>query len=177
MHEKDAGFSESRVVLRTARPADLPAVSILLEASFSHLLAGSYEANTLEIALPYMIKANPALLACGTYYVAEVEHGAVVGCGGWTLEEPGSGAKVNGEAHIRHFAVHPEWARRGIGKALLSRCFAEAELAGVHKLRCISSLNAEPFYRASGFQTMGSVDVRMGQTFTFTAVIMQRELP
>ncbi|HEV2135686.1 MAG TPA: GNAT family N-acetyltransferase [Terracidiphilus sp.] len=161
-------------MLRTASPGDLRAVGALLETSFSRLLAGSYDAKLLELALPHMVNANPILLACGTYYVVEAEAGAVVACGGWTYEEPGSGAKVNGEAHIRHFAVHPDWVRRGIGAALLTRCIAEAELAGVKKLRCLSTLNAEPFYRASGFRTVSAIDVRMGQTLLFPAVQMER---
>jgi len=176
MDEKDAGFVEGQVVLRTASPMDRDAVSILLEISYSHLLRGSYDSNTLELALPYMVKANPMLLASGTYYVAEAEPGTLVGCGGWTPEKPGSGEIVEGEAHIRHFAVHPDWIKRGIGTALLTRCIADTRLVGIHKLHCFSTLNAEPFYRASGFRTIGLIDVRMGPTIAFPTVLMQREI-
>jgi N-acetylglutamate synthase-like GNAT family acetyltransferase len=147
---------------------DTDAVSILLEISYSHLLA-----NT---ALPYMVKANPTLLASGTYYVAEAEPSTLVGCGGWTPTEPGSGEIVEGEAHIRHFAVHPDWIKRGIGTALLSRCITDARLVGIHKFHCFSTLNAEPFYRASGFRTIGVIDVRMGPTIAFPAVLMERNI-
>lgn len=66
-----------------------------------------------------MAKANPVLLASWTYYVAEQRSGELVGCGGWAIPSPGSGEIVEGEAHLRHFAVRPEWARRGIGSALM----------------------------------------------------------
>lgn len=176
MDENDTGFFEGRIVLRTASPMDMDAVSILLEISYSRLLAGSYDISTLELALPYMVKANSMLLASGTYYVAEVEPGKLVGCGGWTSEKPGSGEVVEGEGHVRHFAVHPDWIKHGIGTALLIRCIADARLVGIHKLYCFSTFNAEPFYRASGFQTIGSIDVRMGPTIVFPAVLMEREI-
>jgi N-acetylglutamate synthase-like GNAT family acetyltransferase len=140
------------------------------------LLASNYDETTLDSALPYMVKANPNLLASGTYYVAEVELGTIVGCGGWTLEKPGTGEIVKGEAHIRHFAVHPDCIKRGIGTALLTRCITEARLGGIHKLHCFSTLNAEAFYRASGFQTIDFVDVRMGPSVEFRAVLMHREI-
>lgn len=177
MHDKAARLFDHRIALRTAGLKDKDAVSALLEISYSHLLAGSYNAHTLELALPCMVRAKPALLACGTYYLAESESGTLVGCGGWTPEDPGSGEIVKGEAHIRHFAVHPDWTKRGIGKALLTRCIAEAESSGIRKLHCLSTLNAEPFYRASGFQTVDSIDVQMGPRIVLPAVLMRREIP
>lgn len=177
MDDQAARLFDDRIALRTASPMDKDAVSALLELSYSHLLAGSYDAHTLELALPYMVRAKAALLASGTYYVAQVESGGLVGCGGWTPEDPGSGETVKGEAHIRHFAVHPDWIKRGIGKALLARCIAEAESSGIHRLHCLSTLNAEPFYRASGFQTVDSIDVQMGPGIVLPAVLMRREIP
>ena len=155
---------------------DTDAVSILLEISYSRLLASSYDGNTLEQALPFMVKANPTLLASGTYHVAEVEPGTLVGCGGWTPTKPGSGEIVEGEGHIRHFAVHPDWINRGIGTALLTRCITDAGSIGIHKLHCSSTLNAEPFYRASGFRTIGLIDVRIGPDIEFPAVLTKRKI-
>lgn len=170
-------LSAAPLLIRTARPTDTDAVNLLLEASYSRLLTASYDSNILRLALPNMIKANPVLLASGTYYVAETEPGILVGSGGWTAAEPGSGEITEGEAHIRHFAIHPEWTRRGIGAALLARCFHEARSLGIRKLHCFSTLNAETFYRASGFQTIGPIGVPMGSTITFPAVLMTCEIP
>jgi N-acetylglutamate synthase-like GNAT family acetyltransferase len=167
---------EAHVAIRAASPTDTDAVSFLLEESYSLLLANNYDRSTLELALPYMVKANPQLLVSGTYYVAELEPGTIVGCGGWTAAEPGTGGTVQGEAHIRHFAVHPDWIKCGIGTALLARCINDARLCGVHKLHCFSTLNAEPFYRGSGFQTIGSINVPLTPTVDFPAVLMQLEI-
>jgi hypothetical protein len=52
--------------------------------------------------------------------------------------------------HIRQFATHPNWTRRGIGRALFERCVADARAAGVCTFECYSSIGAERFYRALG---------------------------
>jgi N-acetylglutamate synthase-like GNAT family acetyltransferase len=122
--------------IRIARPSDSDAVSALLEASYSTLLAARYDHEMLSRALPLMTRANPTLLASGTYYVAESDQGNLVGCGGWTTARPGGGEIIEGEAHIRHFATHPEWVGRGIGTSLLARCFSDARPLGIRKLHC-----------------------------------------
>ena len=160
--------------VRVARPDDAEALSALLFASYSKLLATHYTREVLEIALPFMTKANPVLLASGTYYVADIDN-APVGCGGWSMERPGTGETVPGEAHIRHVAIHPEWAGRGVGRALLARCFVDAR-PSVHTLHCFSTLNAEPFYRACGFETIGPIEVPTGPTLQFPAILMKRVL-
>jgi N-acetylglutamate synthase-like GNAT family acetyltransferase len=162
--------------IRIARPADSDAVNALLLTSYSILLAACYDSGPLGRALPFLIRANPTLLACRTYYIAEREPGSLVGCGGWTIARPGSDEIIEGEAYIRHVATHPEWVGRGIGTSILARCFSEARQLSIRKLHCFSTLNAEPFYRASGFETIGPIDVQLGPSVTLPGVLMSREL-
>jgi N-acetylglutamate synthase-like GNAT family acetyltransferase len=162
--------------IRIANPTDSDAVSAVLAASYSELLTACYDSDLLIQALPHFSKANPTLLACGTYYVAATEPGDLVGCGGWTAEKPGSGEIIEGEAHIRHFATHPEWTRHGIGSALLGRCISDARSIGIRKMHCLSTLNAEHFYRAGGFDTLGPIDVQVGSSLIFPAVLMIRQI-
>src|SRR5260370_30739905 len=112
--------------IRVARAPDSDAVSALLLASYSSLLADRYGSETLRRALPHLTRTNPALLDSGTYYLAERGPGNLVGCGGWTTARPGSGEIIEGEAHLRHFATHPEWVRRGVAASLLAPCLSEA---------------------------------------------------
>jgi len=130
----------------------------------------------LRSALPHMITANPKLLASGTYYVAEAEQGNLVGCGGWTVARPGSGEIVEGEGHIRHFATHPNLVRRGVGANLLARCFSTARHHSIRKLYCFSTLGAERFYEAFGFKRIGPIEVPMGQSLMFPAILMTANL-
>lgn len=155
---------------------DSDAVSALLVASYSRLLTARYESDMLARALPHLAKANPTLLASGTYYVAETEPGNLDGCGGWTAARPGSGEIAEGEAHIRHFATHPGWTRQGIGSALLARCIGDARSFGIRRLHCFSTLNAERFYWAAGFNTVGPIDVQLGPAMAFPAILMSCEI-
>jgi GNAT superfamily N-acetyltransferase len=140
--------------LRIATPADEAAVSALLHASYSELLAPDYAADLLQKLLPIIGKASPSLLASGTFFVAEDQRAMLLGCGGWTREIPGTRDITPQEAHIRHFATHPSAVRRGVGGALLQRCITEARDDGNALLCSMASLTAEPFYAAFGFRTL-----------------------
>jgi len=161
--------------IRQATPADEQALSTLILASYSTLYRGWYSDGTLAAALPQMSKANPQLLASRTYYVAELS-GEVAGCGGWTATLPDGGAAVPGIAHIRHFATHPDHLRRGVARALMERCFADARAAGVSLLKCMSSLPAEKFYAALGFRTVEPTEFTLTSDIRLAAVAMEREL-
>jgi ribosomal protein S18 acetylase RimI-like enzyme len=138
------------VVAFSIRPVtedDAGAVSELLSASYPALLAGGYDPDLLARALPLMTRANPALLRSGTYHLAVTEDGHVVGCGGWTVQRPGAPDEPVDPAlgHIRHFGTHPDWKRRGIARALMDRCVAEARATDVERFECYSTLVAERF--------------------------------
>ncbi len=162
----------ARITIRIAHPSDEDAVTAVLAASYPVLMAGSYDAETLRRALPRMVRANPALLACGSFHLAEMS-GDVVGVGGWTPERPGTGEVEPGLGHVRHFAVHPASIGCGIGRRLFAACRAQADDKGVSAFECYASLNAEPFYRALGFSAFGRRAIPMGDTITFPAVLMR----
>ncbi|RAI45369.1 GNAT family N-acetyltransferase [Rhodoplanes roseus] len=165
----------TNVSIRSAHPDDAPALGALLTESYTALLAPRYEAGLLSRALPLMTRANPRLLACGTYYVAETANGALVGCGGWTAERPGTGTLTDGEAHIRHFATHPARVGTGIGTRLLEHCIGESARAGFRPLLCFSTLNAETFYRRSGFLPIAPLAVPLTADVSLPAVLMRRD--
>jgi GNAT superfamily N-acetyltransferase len=163
------------LLIRPAVPGDVAAVGALLAASYPALLAPHYPAQTLAAALPRMTRANPALLACGTWYVAQAED-ALIGCGGWTLAPPGRRRAWRlDEAHLRHFATHPDWTRRGVGAALLSRSVTVARAAGVRRMWCDSSLAAVSFYAAQGFAPLRRTTLPIAGA-EFAAVRMVRAL-
>ena len=57
--------------LRIATLNDTAAVTDLLARAYPTLMAASYDADVLALALPAMTKANLALLQSNTYYVVE----------------------------------------------------------------------------------------------------------
>ncbi|AWB25603.1 GNAT family N-acetyltransferase [Methylobacterium currus] len=167
--------SRHEITIRPARPDDGDAVTAVLSASYPVLRAASYEADTLARALPLMVRANPTLLASGSFHLAK-RLDSVVGVGGWTPERPGTGEIEPGLGHIRHFAVHPAWTGCGVGRSLFSACRAHAQECGVPAFECYASLNAEPFYRALGFRAFGRREIPMGGTAAFPAVLMRCRL-
>ena len=148
------------VEVRVARPADGEAVSRVLRASYGALMKPRYSADLLTRLLPLITEANPALLAGGTYYVALIE-GTVAGCGGWTLARPGAPDRPIDPAlaHVRHFATDPAFVRRGVGRALIERCLADAGARGVTTFEAYATLVSEGFYRSAGFETLGQIVV------------------
>jgi GNAT superfamily N-acetyltransferase len=164
------------ITVRGASPQDAEAVSALLEASYTSLMALGYEPTLFARALPLLTKANPMLLSSCTWYVVEAldAEDRLVGCGGWARQRP----DVPNEpvdpvlGHIRHFATHPNWTRRGIGRALFDRCVADARAAGVCTFECYSSIGAEGFYRALGFSTVEPMKLALAENLTIPGVRM-----
>src|SRR5215475_6655943 len=75
------------VDLRTAAPADIPALHALIEASVRGLAAEDYGRAQIEGALGTVLGLDTQLVADGTYFVAETRAGCarvLGGCGGWS---------------------------------------------------------------------------------------------
>lgn len=162
--------------LAIASPDDEAAVTALLEASYGQLMRHSYDAALLARALPLMTRANPRLLASGTYYLARSANGAVIGSGGWTQERPGTGKVAPALAHIRHFATHPGWIGRGVGRAIYAQCRQAAGAEGMVRFECYASLNAEVFYAALGFRRVRHLEIEIGPHLLLPSVVMEADL-
>ena len=158
--------------LRVATLNDTAAVTDLLARAYPTLMAASYDADVLALALPAMTKANLALLQSNTYYVVE-DGERLVGCGGWTAEKPGSGQIERGLAHLRHFATEPALARKGIGRSIFDRCVLDATKRNVIRFQAFAGLNAEPFYHRLGFRRLQVVDIAMGPAIRLPSVLME----
>ena len=161
--------------IRAARPADLPAVDALLAASYPRLLAPDYPGSVLVTALPRICRANPALLASGTYFLV-FEGTTLVAVGGWTRAAPAGGAHAPGIGNVRHVAAHPGHLRRGHARALMAHVMRDAAGAGMSTLDCLSTRTAVPFYRSLGFAEHGPVDVPLGPGIVFPSIRMATAL-
>jgi GNAT superfamily N-acetyltransferase len=162
--------------LRVATPEDAEAVAAVLRPSYSELMAAAYPEALMTRALPLITRPNPGLLASGRYYLVEAETGDPAGCGGWSADPPGGREEDPRQAHIRHFATHPDWTGRGVGRSLYLRCEADARAAGFAAFECYASLNGEPFYAALGFRSLERIETPMPGGIRFPAVRMERGL-
>ncbi|HEV2146883.1 MAG TPA: GNAT family N-acetyltransferase [Longimicrobiaceae bacterium] len=155
--------------VRLATPADLPALRELIPASVRALSQAHYSAAQIESAVRYVFGPDTQLVADGTYYVAQAE-GELVGCGGWSYRRTlygGDQMKSDEDprldpateaARIRAFFVHPAWARRGVGSAILEACFSAAREAGFRRLELMATLPGVPLYRRFGFEAAEAVE-------------------
>ncbi|MFQ5622406.1 MAG: GNAT family N-acetyltransferase [Paracoccaceae bacterium] len=161
--------------VRNSKRSDLPLVDALLQRAFRILLKPDYPPSLLVTAVPKISRANPLLLASGSYYVA-VSGEDVLGCGGWSRRHPHGSRPEPGHAHVRHFATDPDQARRGVGRAIMERCVSDARAEGISVLECYSTRTAEPFYRALGFSRVREIVADLGPGVAFPAVIMVRSI-
>lgn len=166
----------SGLLIRLGTLEDTEAINALLQASYPVLLSNSYEPAILDLALPFVTKANPVLLRSGTYYLCSLPDGLLAGCGGWSLERPGTNVSEPGLAHIRHFATHADRCGRGIGRAIYDRCEREAKALGISEFECHASRNAEGFYRALGFRTVEPMQIPFSPGVLFPALLMKKTL-
>ncbi|HEV2287039.1 MAG TPA: GNAT family N-acetyltransferase [Steroidobacteraceae bacterium] len=153
--------------LRTATLADVPAIRALIRLSAHALSAGDYTSAQVEGALQGAFGVDTQLLKDGTYFLAqgEAHTGAPVlaGCGGWSFRRTlfGGDARADRDperldprldaAKIRAFFVHPGWARRGVGAALLERCEQAALAAGFRRFELMATLPGVRLYQARGY--------------------------
>lgn len=151
-----------QAVLRPARLEDVQALTSLISLSVDKLQASTYTAAQRAGALGTVFGVDTQLINDGTYFVVECES-KIIGCGGWSrwkkLFGSDHAAQVeNGlldpatePARIRAFFVHPDWARRGVAKELLTACEKAAATAGFRKLELAATLVGTDFYETRGF--------------------------
>ena len=108
-------------LVRRASAEDAREINLVLEASYSVMLKGSYDPEALEAFLPHVVTAEAELLASGSFFLAICE-GQAVACGGWSLRSA-EGEQEEGCGHLRQFAVHPSWAGRGAAVVLSERTY------------------------------------------------------
>lgn len=135
-----------------------------------------YDEKLIASILPKVIRVNPKLLKSGSYYIAIDEGRNILGCGGWTHEKPGTNETVHGEAHIRHLAISPYHIGKGVGKALFEHSKNIAQKESVSIFICYSTLNAEPFYKSLGFESIKSIDVDMGDGLALPSILMKMKI-
>lgn len=160
--------------IRPAESADIDALGRVYRAAFSNLLAGHYSDLVLAAAIPFLSKVDPTLISSGTYFIAIDSADAIVGAGGWSRHPRGGNSDDLARGHIRHFAVAPAFTRRGIGRALFNKCLAHAE--GIQIFDCVSTIQAERFYRSLGFATSRKTEVILAKGVALSVVHMECRL-
>ena len=158
---------------RRATLDDRAALERLIAESARGLSREDYTDEQVEAALASVFGVDTDLILDGTYYVVEAE-GELIGCGGWSRRRTLFGgdrfaARDSGEldpstepAKIRAFFVHPAWARRGVGGAILERCERAAREHGFRSVELMATLPGVRLYAARGYEAGERVELETG---------------
>ncbi len=170
-------------VLRLATVADISALEALIPLSVRALQAAHYSNEQMEAALGPVFGVHRQLISDGTNFVVEHD-GEVVGCGGWSRRKAMYGGDRGraGEdalldpgtdpARIRAFFVHPDFARRGIGRRILAECESAIREAGFARMELVATLTGEPLYASAGYEVLERMDAPMPSGLTLQTVRM-----
>ena len=159
-------------VLRKANLDDRSAIEQLIVESARGLSRQDYSNSQIEAAIASVFGVDTNLIIDQTYFVAE-SSGMLIGCGGWSKRktlfggdqfasrDPGDLDPKSEAAKIRAFFVHPEFARKGIGRAILVACEDEARAYGFRSVELMATMPGIPFYRACGYEGDKSVVIEL----------------
>ena|SRR5688572_18162556 len=165
---------------------DVPELEFLIALSARELARPYYTAEQIDAALGSAWGVDTQLIRDRTYFVVR-QSGVLVACGGWSKRKAlfGADALTRGEpelldpqhdsARIRAFFVHPNWARQGLGKALLERCEAEARSAGFQSAELVATLSGQPLYAAYGYAAQIPKEYSLRDGIHITFVPMRKE--
>ncbi len=172
--------------MRLAREEDIAALEILIPLSVRSLQSAYYSTAQMEAALGPVFGVDRQLIRDETYFVAEHD-GQIVGCGGWSKRKAmcGSDRGRRGEdallnpsldpARIRAFFVHPEWARRGIGKNILTESETAIRQANFRRAELVATLAGEPLYAACDYNVIERYELPMSGGLTLPVVRMAKD--
>ena len=172
--------------IRNATLEDVCALCELIERSARQLGQHDYTREQIEGALKGAWGVDTQLIRDGTYFVVESDR-RLVACGGWSRRKTlfGSDAHASREpalldpakeaARIRAFFVHPDFARRGIGRMLLEHCESEAKKEGFTRAELVATLPGEKFYQACGYFVIERKDFPLDGALSIEFVLMRKD--
>jgi GNAT superfamily N-acetyltransferase len=147
---------------RLARRDDLGALRSMMDAAISELLKPFLDESQIASSRTIM-GLDTQLIEDGTYFVVEAS-GRLAGCGGWSRratlyggdQSPGRSAALldpaKDAARVRAMYTHPNYARIGVGRLILSLCEEAARSERFKTVELVATLAGEPLYRACGYE-------------------------
>ncbi|MEU3449303.1 GNAT family N-acetyltransferase [Streptomyces thermolilacinus] len=140
--------------IRAARPEDLPLLQDVERAAGEPFRALGMDAVADDDPPP--LQALEAYRAAGRARVADLD-GRPVAYLIWD--------DVDGAAHVEQVSVHPDAARRGVGRALIEDLAADAAARGVPALTLTTFADVPwnaPYYARLGFRALPEAELTDG---------------
>lgn len=114
------------------------------------------------------------LIEDATYFIVMRSDG-VAGCGGWSRRATLYGGDhtaaqrnaalldpAHDPARVRAMYTHPDCARQGVGRLILSACETAAHDEGFRSTELMATLAGEPLYRACGYEAIAHTEEKVG---------------
>lgn len=180
--------------LRKATSDDEAEIAVLIAESVRRLGSEDYSEKQVELSIKSVFGVDAELIADNTYFVAVSDgankaRGKIVGCGGWSKRKTLYGASVyehgrnsgwldpnTDAAKIRAFFIHPDYARKGIGTAILEACENEAREFGFKTAEMMATLPGVKLYAVRGYKGGERIGVPVGENIEIDCVIMSKKL-
>ena len=149
---------------RLATESDADELRPVMEAAIMELQKDFLTPAQIESSRAIM-GIDTQLIADGTYFVVECD-GAIAGCGGWSRRAtlygsdhtPGRDARLldpsTEAARVRAMYTHPAFARRGVGRLILTLCEQAAAAEGFTTLELMGTMAGQRLYTDFGFQVV-----------------------
>jgi GNAT superfamily N-acetyltransferase len=186
-------MNESSYTIRHATLADKPALTVLIDASVRELSREEYTSAQIEAALATVFGVDTELINDSTYFVIETTATTetaheIAACGGWSRKKTLFGGDqfatrvsenldpTHDAARIRAFFVHPDHARRGLGRMLLEHCERAARAEGFTALELMGTLPGVKLYREYGFVAGEPIQHDAGGGVMIEFVPMRKEM-
>lgn len=181
-------------LIRPATLGDVPEIQQLIELSAWALNAAQYSEAEIERALTWVYGVDTQLIMDGTYFAAisATSPERLIGCGGWSRRQKNFGGDhtaaggsaldsgllepATDAAKIRAFFVHPDFARRGIGRKLLETCEAAAQSEGFIRFELTATLTGRELYATCGYTEQEPVSLDVPGYGPFPAILMQKQV-
>ena len=140
-------------LIRLATKADVPAINEIANHYILHSTSIFItEPQSLEERVAWFQERSDQYPAV----VAELE-GVVVGWGTLSIHNPRAGYRQSADTSVY---VHPDFHRRGLGRAILLELIARARAAGHHALVALCCSETAPsiaLHESLGFQRVGEL--------------------
>ena len=149
----------------------------------------TYDATQVASAVRYITQPDMQLIDDGTYYVVIADE-TIVACGGWSRraklysgssdQETADKARAldprSDPARIRAMFVDPDYARRGLGKAILEASEDAAREWGFTRLELMALLPGVPLYQRAGYVMRKESYVELPDGVRLETLLMEKRL-
>jgi len=158
-----------------------------MRASVLDLFPAFYDERQTASAAVHVAHLDLTLIEDATYFVHEAGR-EIVACGGWSRRYKlytGSGDAEEDRrlldprtesTRVRAMFVRSDWARPGLGRAILESCERAARAEGFTSMSLGATLPGVPLYRAFGFHEGERFVVTMPDGVSVDAIAMERPI-